>query len=80
MPTIFYRPKEREADSDAAREKFFAPESVRKIYIHGSNMDLYICINILIYICASISMCVCGCLCVCIYKYIYIYTYVYVYI
>jgi hypothetical protein len=27
MPTIFYRPKEREAESDAAREKFFAPES-----------------------------------------------------
>ena len=27
MPTIFYRPKEREEDSDAAREKFFAPES-----------------------------------------------------
>ena len=27
MPTIFYRPKEREEESDAAREKFFAPES-----------------------------------------------------
>jgi pre-mRNA-splicing factor ATP-dependent RNA helicase DHX38/PRP16 len=27
MPTIFYRPREREEESDAAREKFFAPES-----------------------------------------------------
>ena len=27
MPTIFYRPKEREEESDASREKFFAPES-----------------------------------------------------
>ena len=27
MPTIFYRPKEREEESDAAREKFFATES-----------------------------------------------------
>jgi len=27
MPTIFYRPREREEESDACREKFFAPES-----------------------------------------------------
>eukprot|EP00743_Colponemidia_sp_Colp-15_P007008 GILK01007563.1.p1 GENE.GILK01007563.1~~GILK01007563.1.p1 ORF type:complete len:1219 (+),score=255.03 GILK01007563.1:307-3657(+) len=27
IPSIFYRPKEREAESDAAREKFFVPES-----------------------------------------------------
>ncbi len=27
MPSIFYRPKEREEESDASREKFFAPES-----------------------------------------------------
>lgn len=27
VPTIFFRPKEREEESDAAREKFFVPES-----------------------------------------------------
>ena len=27
VPSVFFRPKEREEESDAAREKFFAPES-----------------------------------------------------
>jgi pre-mRNA-splicing factor ATP-dependent RNA helicase DHX38/PRP16 len=27
VPSIFYRPKEREAESDAAREQLFVPES-----------------------------------------------------
>jgi pre-mRNA-splicing factor ATP-dependent RNA helicase DHX38/PRP16 len=27
VPSIFYRPKGREEESDAAREKFFVPES-----------------------------------------------------
>ena len=27
VPTVFFRPKDREEESDAAREKFFVPES-----------------------------------------------------
>jgi pre-mRNA-splicing factor ATP-dependent RNA helicase DHX38/PRP16 len=27
VPSVFFRPKDREEESDAAREKFFVPES-----------------------------------------------------
>jgi len=27
VPSVFYRPKDRETDADSAREKFFVPES-----------------------------------------------------
>jgi pre-mRNA-splicing factor ATP-dependent RNA helicase DHX38/PRP16 len=34
VPTIFYRPRERAAESDAAREKFFVPESDHLTLLH----------------------------------------------
>ncbi|KFZ20319.1 hypothetical protein V501_00192 [Pseudogymnoascus sp. VKM F-4519 (FW-2642)] len=34
VPSIFYRPKERQEESDAAREKFFVPESDHLTYLH----------------------------------------------
>ncbi|KAI9887059.1 MAG: DEAH-box RNA helicase prp16 [Watsoniomyces obsoletus] len=34
VPSIFYRPKERQEDSDAAREKFFVPESDHLTLLH----------------------------------------------
>ncbi|KAK4238251.1 P-loop containing nucleoside triphosphate hydrolase protein [Achaetomium macrosporum] len=34
VPNVFYRPKERQEDSDAAREKFFVPESDHLTYLH----------------------------------------------
>jgi pre-mRNA-splicing factor ATP-dependent RNA helicase DHX38/PRP16 len=37
IPTIFFRPKDREAESDAAREKFFVPESDHLTLLHVYN-------------------------------------------
>ena len=34
VPSIFYRPKERQEESDAAREKFFVPESDHLTLLH----------------------------------------------
>ena len=34
VPTIFYRPKGREEESDQAREKFQVPESDHLTYLH----------------------------------------------
>jgi pre-mRNA-splicing factor ATP-dependent RNA helicase DHX38/PRP16 len=34
VPTVFYRPKERIEESDAAREKFFVPESDHLTLLH----------------------------------------------
>ena len=34
VPTIFYRPKEREEESDAAREKFMVSESDHLTFLH----------------------------------------------
>lgn len=34
VPTVFYRPKERMEESDAAREKFFVPESDHLTLLH----------------------------------------------
>ena len=34
VPSIFYRPKERQEESDAAREKFFVPESDHLTFLH----------------------------------------------
>lgn len=34
VPTMFYRPKERIEESDAAREKFFVPESDHLTLLH----------------------------------------------
>ncbi|KAI1631077.1 P-loop containing nucleoside triphosphate hydrolase protein [Biscogniauxia mediterranea] len=34
VPNVFYRPKERQEESDAAREKFFVPESDHLTYLH----------------------------------------------
>ena len=37
VPAIFFRPKDREAESDAAREKFFVPESDHLTLLHVYN-------------------------------------------
>lgn len=37
VPTIFYRPKERADESDAAREKFFVAESDHLTLLHVYN-------------------------------------------
>ena len=34
VPSIFFRPKGREQESDAAREKFFVPESDHLTLLH----------------------------------------------
>ena len=34
VPNVFYRPKERQEESDTAREKFFVPESDHLTYLH----------------------------------------------
>ena len=34
VPSVFYRPKERQEESDAAREKFFVPESDHLTFLH----------------------------------------------
>lgn len=34
IPTIFYRPADRAEESDAAREKFFVPESDHLTLLH----------------------------------------------
>ncbi|CAJ2501449.1 Uu.00g043020.m01.CDS01 [Anthostomella pinea] len=34
VPNVFYRPRERQEESDAAREKFFVPESDHLTYLH----------------------------------------------
>lgn len=34
VPNVFFRPKERQEESDAAREKFFVPESDHLTYLH----------------------------------------------
>lgn len=34
VPNVFYRPRERQDESDAAREKFFVPESDHLTYLH----------------------------------------------
>ncbi|KAL9620575.1 MAG: hypothetical protein Q9160_004936 [Pyrenula sp. 1 TL-2023] len=34
VPSVFYRPKERQAESDTAREKFFVPESDHLTLLH----------------------------------------------
>jgi pre-mRNA-splicing factor ATP-dependent RNA helicase DHX38/PRP16 len=34
VPTVFYRPKERQEESDAARERFFVPESDHLTLLH----------------------------------------------
>ena len=34
VPNVFYRPKERQEESDASREKFFVPESDHLTYLH----------------------------------------------
>lgn len=34
VPSIFFRPKGREAESDAAREKFYVPESDHLTLLH----------------------------------------------
>lgn len=34
VPSVFYRPKERMEESDAAREKFFVPESDHLTLLH----------------------------------------------
>jgi pre-mRNA-splicing factor ATP-dependent RNA helicase DHX38/PRP16 len=34
VPSVFYRPKERVEQSDAAREKFFVPESDHLTLLH----------------------------------------------
>jgi pre-mRNA-splicing factor ATP-dependent RNA helicase DHX38/PRP16 len=34
VPNVFYRPKERQEESDAAREKFFVPESDHLTFLH----------------------------------------------
>jgi pre-mRNA-splicing factor ATP-dependent RNA helicase DHX38/PRP16 len=38
IPTIFYRPSERAEESDAAREKFFVPESDHLTLLHVYQM------------------------------------------
>ncbi|KAJ1980930.1 Pre-mRNA-splicing factor ATP-dependent RNA helicase PRP16 [Dimargaris xerosporica] len=38
VPTVFYRPKERIEESDAAREKFFVPESDHLTLLHVYNL------------------------------------------
>lgn len=38
VPTVFYRPKERQDESDAAREKFFVPESDHLTLLHVYNL------------------------------------------
>ena len=35
VPTVFFRPKDREEESDAAREKFFVPESDHLTLLHA---------------------------------------------
>jgi pre-mRNA-splicing factor ATP-dependent RNA helicase DHX38/PRP16 len=37
VPNVFYRPKERQEESDAAREKFFVPESDHLTLLHVYN-------------------------------------------
>eukprot|EP01052_Picozoa_sp_SAG31_P011668 SAG31_NODE_665_length_12992_cov_3.676181_2_plen_285_part_00 len=37
VPTVFFRPKDREEESDAAREKFFVPESDHLTLLHCYN-------------------------------------------
>lgn len=37
VPTVFYRPKERQEESDAAREKFYVPESDHLTLLHVYN-------------------------------------------
>lgn len=37
VPSVFYRPKERQDESDAAREKFFVPESDHLTLLHVYN-------------------------------------------
>lgn len=37
VPSVFYRPKERQEESDAAREKFFVPESDHLTLLHVYN-------------------------------------------
>lgn len=37
VPNVFYRPKERQEESDAAREKFFVPESDHLTYLNVYN-------------------------------------------
>ena len=34
VPNVFFRPKERQEESDAAREKFFVPESDHLTLLH----------------------------------------------
>lgn len=34
VPSVFYRPRERQEESDAAREKFFVPESDHLTLLH----------------------------------------------
>ncbi|KAJ1920112.1 Pre-mRNA-splicing factor ATP-dependent RNA helicase PRP16 [Tieghemiomyces parasiticus] len=38
IPSVFYRPKERLAESDAAREKFYVPESDHLTLLHVYNL------------------------------------------
>ena len=39
VPTVFFRPKDREEESDAAREKFFVPESDHLTLLHAYVLD-----------------------------------------
>lgn len=34
VPTVFFRPKDKQDESDAAREKFFVPESDHLTLLH----------------------------------------------
>lgn len=34
VPTVFFRPKDKQEESDAAREKFFVPESDHLTLLH----------------------------------------------
>lgn len=34
VPTVFFRPKDKQEESDAAREKFFVPESDHLTFLH----------------------------------------------
>lgn len=55
VPSVFFRPKDREEESDAAREKFFVPESdhltllnvykqwvVRCFLLFGGEIDIFV--------------------------------------
>lgn len=52
VPSVFFRPKDREEESDAAREKFYIPEVSRRTSLQTAN---YMCDPGLIFTIASSS-------------------------